>query len=102
MARMVAKAVGLLWLAFLLAASMLLTTQQTGASASASSGNVIENSWVSKTPMHGARAHLGVAVVNGKIYAIGGDSLTFFGYTADIINSGAVQTGTGWVVGTNE
>jgi N-acetylneuraminic acid mutarotase len=31
-----------------------------------------ENSWTSKTPMHDARDNLGVAVVKGKIYAIGG------------------------------
>jgi N-acetylneuraminic acid mutarotase len=31
------------------------------------------NSWTPKTPMRVARAYLGVAVVNGKIYAIGGD-----------------------------
>jgi N-acetylneuraminic acid mutarotase len=31
-----------------------------------------EDSWVSKTPMHEARSGLGTAVVNGKIYAIGG------------------------------
>ena len=31
------------------------------------------NSWVTKAPMGWARAYLGVAVINGKIYAIGGD-----------------------------
>jgi hypothetical protein len=32
------------------------------------------NSWMTKAPMHEARAHLGVSVVNEKIYAIGGDA----------------------------
>jgi N-acetylneuraminic acid mutarotase len=31
-----------------------------------------EDCWVSKTPMHEARSGVGAAVVNGKIYAIGG------------------------------
>ena len=36
--------------------------------------DVVENSWVSMSPMHvGKGRTLGVAVVNGKIYAIGGD-----------------------------
>jgi hypothetical protein len=39
-----------------------------------SAGVGVENTWVQKTPMPTARSHLGVAVVNGKIYAIGGDS----------------------------
>jgi N-acetylneuraminic acid mutarotase len=34
--------------------------------------NAAENSWVEKQPMHTARFSFGVAVVNGKIYAIGG------------------------------
>jgi len=33
---------------------------------------VTEDSWTTKVPMQQARAGLGVAVVNGKIYAIGG------------------------------
>jgi hypothetical protein len=34
-----------------------------------------ENSWVTKEPMHIARGGLGVAVVNAKIYAIGGSTV---------------------------
>ena len=37
-----------------------------------SSEPIKENVWVSKASMHVARSFLGVAVVNGKIYAIGG------------------------------
>lgn len=37
------------------------------------SGDVsAENSWITRTPMHQARGGLGVAVVDSKIYAIGG------------------------------
>jgi len=39
-----------------------------------SSAAVAEDSWVSKAPMHVARSGLGVAVMNGKIYAIGGST----------------------------
>jgi len=39
-----------------------------------SSTEVTEDTWVSKAPMHQARSNLGVAVVDGKIYAIGGDA----------------------------
>ena len=39
-----------------------------------SSAEVAEDSWTRKAPMHVARSKLGVAVVNGKIYAIGGDA----------------------------
>jgi len=37
-----------------------------------SSAELIEDSWVSKEPLLTARSDLGAAVVNGKIYAIGG------------------------------
>jgi N-acetylneuraminic acid mutarotase len=36
--------------------------------------NAAEDYWDPKTPMHVARSALGVAVVNGKIYAIGGSN----------------------------
>jgi hypothetical protein len=36
-----------------------------------------ENTWVEKAPMPTARSDLGVAVVNGKIYAIGGTVLVY-------------------------
>jgi hypothetical protein len=39
-----------------------------------SSEEIKENSWTTKTPMHTARAYIGAAVVNSKIYAIGGDT----------------------------
>ena len=61
-----------------------------------SASAVTDNSWASKAPMNLARANLGVAVVNGKIYAIGGDTSTIMGN---------VCPGTGrsyQLVGTNE
>jgi hypothetical protein len=38
------------------------------------SEEIEDNSWAPKAPMHVARSGLGVAVVNGKIYAIGGNA----------------------------
>jgi len=49
------------------------------------------DSWATKTPMHEARGGLGVAVVNGKIYAIGGST-----------RAGSPEQYTGGFVGTNE
>ncbi len=43
------------------------------AKSAVSSADVGDDYWVSKMPMHEARGRLGVAVVNGKIYAVGGD-----------------------------
>jgi hypothetical protein len=42
----------------------------------AQSGTVSGGSWVTRAPMQVARANLGVAAVNGDIYAIGGNTIT--------------------------
>jgi N-acetylneuraminic acid mutarotase len=57
-----------------------------------------EDTWTKKAPMHEAREKLGVAAVNGKIYAIGGDTLSAF-WT---FSQGFSGKPTGGVVGTNE
>jgi len=61
------KTIVLLLALFFLAASCVIVAKPVSSSA-----EIVENSWVSKAPMHLARSSLGVAVVNGKIYAIGG------------------------------
>jgi hypothetical protein len=66
-----------------------------------SSANVAENSWTSKAPMKVARSGIGVAVVNGKIYAIGGSTASG---SLPGVNGGAVlgYQDLGGHVGTNE
>lgn len=56
-------------LVFLTASSTIVALPVSGVTAG-------ENTWVGKAQMHVARSGLGVAVVNGKIYAIGGSSVT--------------------------
>jgi N-acetylneuraminic acid mutarotase len=63
------KTVALLLALFFLTASCVIVAKPVSSSA-----EIVENSWVSKAPMHVARSKLGVAVVNGMIYAIGGFS----------------------------
>jgi len=58
----------LLILLFMVASSIVV------AKPALSSADLVENSWVSKTPMQVARSGVGVAVANGKIYAIGGSA----------------------------
>jgi len=59
----------------LLAATFLLVAKPV------SGTELAENTWTTKTPLNQARNNLGVAVVSGKIYAIGGynDSQSFLG-----------------------
>jgi len=58
----------LLLLVFLIASCIIM------AKPARSSADVATDSWASKTSMQVARGGLGVAVVNGKIYAIGGST----------------------------
>jgi hypothetical protein len=58
------KSAALLLVAVFLIASCIMAARPVHAS--------FEDSWVSKAPMHVARSGLGVAVVDGKIYAISG------------------------------
>jgi N-acetylneuraminic acid mutarotase len=60
------KSVALLLVLFFLTASCIAVKP------AMSYTDIVENSWVSKAPMRQARSGLGVATVNGKIYAIGG------------------------------
>jgi hypothetical protein len=57
-----------------------------------------ENSWVSKAPLHQARSELGIAAVNGKIYAIGGNTET--GYMPN--SEGNDYQAKGWITNTTE
>jgi N-acetylneuraminic acid mutarotase len=61
------KIVTLLFSLFFLTASCLFMVKP-----AFSSAGTAENTWTTKAPMHVARSNLGVAVVDGKIYAIGG------------------------------
>lgn len=58
--------------AALLLVLVFLTASCTAVKSVFSSTDVAEDSWTSKTPMHVERTGLGVATVDGKIYAIGG------------------------------
>jgi hypothetical protein len=60
------RVIALLFVLIFLTASCIMVAKPASSSAAA------EDSWVTKTPMQQARGGLGVAVVNGKIYAIGG------------------------------
>jgi N-acetylneuraminic acid mutarotase len=63
------------------------------------SAEAVEDSWVSKAPLQEARGGLGVAVVNGKIYAIGGSIDTLI---ASYGHSGQVGTNEEYDPATNK
>jgi N-acetylneuraminic acid mutarotase len=62
------------------------------------SADAVADSWVSKTPMQQARGGLGVAAVNGRIYAIGGTTES----GQRIYTGGYLGNITGGVSSTNE
>ena len=61
------KTVALLFALFFLTAQCVMVAKPVFSSVDAA-----EDTWATKAPMHVARSGLGVAVVDGKIYAIGG------------------------------
>ena len=79
------KSVGLVLVFVFLVACMIVTIP-----ASASTEET-ENTWTSKAPMHEGRSGIGVAVVNSKVYVIGGTTF-----------QGMWPAETGGIVGTNE
>jgi len=70
---------------------VFLTTTCIAVTPALSSDDIVENSWAAKAPMSQARSSLGVAVVNGKIYAIGGTTKSWVPFSNP-----------GGAVGTNE
>jgi len=63
--------------------------------------NATEDSWATKAPMQQARSGLGVAAVNGKIYAIGGSNAS--GFAPSIPGSAVLgNRDIGGHLGTNE
>ncbi|MCL2288154.1 MAG: hypothetical protein FWC33_03095 [Candidatus Bathyarchaeota archaeon] len=62
------KFISLMLLSFLILSSFITTFNAVSAT------DLVENSWNTKTPMNQARSDLSVVAVDGKIYAIGGQT----------------------------
>ena len=73
---------------------IFLTVSCAIADTPASAASTVGNSWAEKAPMQIARGGLGVAEVDGKIYAIGGSNATAVVVIGEVFSGG--------VVGTNE
>jgi energy-converting hydrogenase Eha subunit A len=71
----------LLVLVFTAASSTIVATPAVSSNEASASEEVIENSWTQMAPMPTPRSALGVAAVDGKIYAIGGNSWKLEGDT---------------------
>ncbi len=82
----------------LLLVLILLTSICTMVAKAVSGTSVVADSWVPKEPMKVPRANLGVAVVNGNIYAIGGNTVA----GEYNFNQGFYAGITGGTVNTNE
>ncbi|MBN1244525.1 hypothetical protein JXA31_02915 [Candidatus Bathyarchaeota archaeon] len=80
------KIMALLFALFFLTAPSIIAAKPVFSSVDAA-----EDTWATKEPMHLARAGLGVAVVNGKIYAIGGTTASGK-YPPDCFKGGFVGT----------
>jgi hypothetical protein len=80
------KTVALLLVLFFLTASCVMVAKP-----AFSSADTAEDTWETKASMQQARAGLGVAVVNGKIYAIGGSTASGM-YPPDCFKGGFVGT----------
>ena len=78
---------------------VLLVASFLAGAKTASGDSVAGNSWTARAPMHIARGGLGVAVVDGKIYAIGGSTVSTL--LSSYTGGGVVATNEAYASSTN-